>query len=339
MSDDTLKEENQAPEADRADLDNLSESERKETEEILGDIEKGGKKPDAAPAEEKEDDVTPEKPEAEKPEAEKPEAEKKPAEVVEKKPVEERRPATLVPAYLLKIQEDQSSKKIAGLEKDLADARAAGEKALDDGAKKEDVQATLDKRLEAISAKSGIKVEVLKEVIDLVRPGPVELPEELKNDLKVAKDLRIEREVEVESAKFSADFDRLILPLIQAEYGKDVPADTVTQIKESLKTKAYTPDYAKVPYGTIYKGEDEFRNLVNAKSKGGEESRGGTVAISETSDAEKGKGVDWEALEKSDTLDLSEAEVRSLSDTDFDKYGQMMEKREARIRTAKNAAK
>lgn len=325
---------------DQSDLDNLPAGERKETEEILGDIESGGKKPDAAADAGKgaDDDVTdPEKPvvadETKKPDVEKP---AKPVEA-EKPKVEERRPATLVPAYVLKIQEDQSNKKIAELTAELEKASEAGKKALEAGVKPEDAQATLDKRLEAIAEKSGIKVEVLKEVIDLVKPGQVELPEDLKKDLQAAKDLRAERAVEVESAKYSSDFDRTILPLIQAEYGKDVPADTITTIKESLKAKAYNPDYAKVPYSTIYKGEDEFRNLVNLKNKGGEGSRGGTTALSEAANADKGNGVDWEALTKSDTQELSENEVRNLSDDDFDKYGQMMESREARIRSRKTA--
>lgn len=340
MSDDTKEPIQEGH--DQSDLQNLPEGERKETEEILGDIENGGQKPEAPVAEKKEgeNDVTPpEKPEGEKPEAEKNEAKEPEKPVEEKKPaVEERRPATLVPAYILKVQEDQANKKIAQLTSDLEAARKAGEKALDAGAKPEDATATFDKRLEAISEKSGIAVDVLKEVVDLVKPsGAIELPEELKNDLKVAKDLRAEREVEVEAAKYSSDFDRLILPLVQAEYGKDVPADTLSQIKESLKAKAYNPDYAKVPYSTIYKGEDEFRNLVNPKSKGGEGSRGGTNTISEAADAEKGKGMDWGALEKNDTLELSESDVRNLSDADFDKYGEMMERREARIRSRNTA--
>jgi len=343
MSDDTKEPIQEGH--DQADLSNLPENERKETEEILGDIETGGKKPDAPAAEKKEgeDDVTPTKTpeelEAEKlkvAEAEKLKAEEAAKAAEEKKKQEERRPATLVPAYLLKVQEDQANKKIATLTAELEAAREAGKKALDAGAKPEDAAATLEKRLQAISEKSGIAVDVLKEVVDLVKPsGTIELPEELKNDLKVAKDLRAEREVEVEAAKFSADFDRLILPLVKKEYGDDVPAETVATIKEDLKAKAYSPDYAMVPYSTIYKGEDTFRNLVNPKGKGGEASRGGTNAIATAEAAERGAGVDWKALEESDSLEWDETKLRSLSDDDFDKYGKLMEARESRIRASK----
>lgn len=337
MAEPIIEATQEAP--DRADLDNLPEGERKETEAILGDIENGGKKSDAPVEEGKEgdDDVTPPAPKPEVPVVEKPTPEVPVVPVVDKKPAEERRQPTLVPAYVLKIQEEQANKKISQLETDLAAAREAGKKALDAGAKPEDAQVTLDKRLEGIAEKSGIKVEVLKEISDLFKPGPVELPEELKNDLKVAKDLRAEREVEVEAAKYSADFDRLILPLVQAEYGKDVPADALAQIKEGLKAKAYSPEYAKVPYSTIYKGEDEFRNLVNPKGKGGEGSRGGTVALSEADAQERAGGVDWKTLEESDSLEWDESVIRKLSDADFDKYGDVMTKRETLAREKRNS--
>lgn len=333
---------------DQSDLSSLPEKERKETEEILGDIENGGKQSDTTVDNKKDadndatatDQPTPEELEAAKQkeiDAEKLKSEETVKLADEKKKQEERRPSTLVPAYVLKVQEDQANKKIADLTAQLEEARKAGEKALDAGVKPEDAAATLDQRLQAISEKSGIAVDVLKEVVDLVKPsGTIELPEDLKKDLQAAKDLRAEREVEVEAAKFSADFDRLILPIIHAEYGKDVPEATVTQIKESLKAKAYTQAYAAVPYGTIYKGEDEFRNLVNAKAKGGEGSRGGTMTMADTAAAERGTGVDWKALEDSDSMELSEAEVRKLSDEDFDKYGEVMTGRETRIRERGN---
>lgn len=336
MADDANKETDQDVQIDRADLDNMSAKDRKETEEILEDItgKKDGAKPEAKPGEEekpkpeeKPDDSKDKKPDEKKPEDSKPKDGDQDG--------NKRREPTLVPAWMLKTAEDQAKKREEKLLADLDAAKTAGKTAEDKGAKPEDVNQAYEKKLESISEKTGIDIEALRELADAFKPASQEsfkLPPEVDEKLKKLDAITLEREIAVEEAKFAEDFSRVVLPLIKKEYGDDVPPETISKLKEDLKKVAYSPEYAKVPYETIYKGSDEFRGVLPPKFKAGEQSRGGTVQLSDADKAAKGGDVDFDKLKTDPNYDLSDDEVRKLSDTDFDKYGEAMRVREKMLK-------
>ncbi len=343
-----------APQIDRADLDALPEGERKETEAMLAEIANGGK-PEApadgggkkdeldggdAPADKKPEEEVP----AAKPEEKKPEA-PAPLKPEDKKPdggPEARRDTTLVPAWKLKVAEDQAGKREADLKAEIERLQAGGKKLDTDGSKTDEEKVAIqNQKIAATAEKLGITPEEVKELVQSFLPtGDFKLPEDIAKKLGTLDTLTAEREVEVEAAKFNADFDRLVLPLIKAEYGDDVPPETVAKLKEDLKAKAYDPDYAKVPYSTIYKGTDEFRGVIPQKKKGAESGRGGTFGADAAAAAGKPEGaVDWAKLEQDATYELTDDQQRNLSDADFDRYSDLLGKRDDNARQRSNADK
>lgn len=329
---DNSNNEERTPAVDNG-LQNLPAAERKETEEILAEIE--GDKARAAGEEKKPEDVSG-KPEEKKPEdgkqpdegkepadGKKPEGEKKPGEEDGKKP-EPRREMKLVPAWVLERERDAHAKR----EKELLDAAAAAGKPKpageeeDDKAKPEASAAELDKAAEALAEKHGITAELAKDLIIAARAGEKTLPTEVVEKLRQVDALTSAAEIEAEATKYNADFDRLIVPLVKAEYGDDVPPQVLSDIREQLKELAYNPDFAKVPYSTLYKGEDKFRGLVAPAKRGAE-----PPARPSPSGGKAGEDGKPDL-----TKQLSDAEIRALSPEDFDTYSANMEKAEGKGR-------
>lgn len=290
-------------------LNGLPAKELQETKEILAEIAgedalKAGDKP-----------ATTDKPEPKpdtKPEEGKPETEKKPGEDDGKKP-EPRREVKLMPSWLHERAKADWSKR----EKELLDEveKAKGTSTRKEGEAPKDENLDVEKEAEALADKHGITVELAKDLVALAdRKG--KLPADIQEKLAAFDRLRDTETITAEATAFNADFDKNILPLVKAEYGDDVPAEVIEQVREELKAKAYTPEYSKVPYSTIYKGEDQFRDLVAPKKKGAEGGRGGTNTTETRSDG--GEAVDL-------TKPLSDEVLKGLSDADFEKYEKNME--------------
>jgi hypothetical protein len=321
---------------DRSDLDNLSEKERKETEEILGEVASGGA-PKAPVGEKKiEGEVPAKEPELDaegKPKVVAGEK-KDPPEVAKPTPAA-RREASTVPAFKLKIaekREEKSQGRVAELEAELAALKKEGDKAIKDGGAPAEVAKDTETRLKAISEKSGIDVEVLKEIVDAVRPASsVTIPPEIATALEEIGKNKAEAAASVEVANYNADFDRLILPLIQKEYGDKegkVPPETVTKIKDELAKIAYSPEYSKVPYEEIYLGKTDFRGIIPAAAKGAEVSRGGSTAIVEHQNGQgTATAVDWEKLGSDKTYAVDDEVLKGLSNTDLERYFEIIDKR------------
>lgn len=305
-------------------LENLPPAERKETEELLGEIAKESPT-EAKPAPEKKEDgeaIPPVKVEDKKPDA--------PAKVEEPAAPAARREASVVPAWKLKVAEDQAKKGTAELTKELEDTKAALDKALKGGAKPDEAAAAADTRLAALAEKSGIEVEVLKEIGQIFAPAPATADPKIQEALAEIEKNKADSASQVEIAQFSADFDKDILPLIKKEYGDkegNVPPETVTKIKDQLAKIAYTSEYAKVPYAVIYRGQDEFRGVIPPASKGAEASRGGTTRMADADTSGKKENVDWAKLESDATFAIDDEDLKKLSDTDLDRYFGIVEKR------------
>lgn len=303
-------------------LDGLPVNERKETEEILSEIDaeagkKEGDEPDdeAKKAEEtRRAGLSQEERDAEDAAAEaakegKPE-EKKSEEAV--KPEARRNAPKLMPTYVHKVAEKTWQKEKGELLQQIEDLSKdntpKGEE-LDEAAK-----AAKDEKIKAFAEKHGHDEEFVRELLDIAGENDGKLPEKVVEGLKKAQMVSTERELEIEEANFSSDFDRVVLPLIKAEYGDDAPSSLISDIKEDLKVLAYSEEYAKVPYAVIFKGQDEFRGLIPEKNKGAEGSRGGTSE----------SVVDTEKPDL--TQPLPDEVIKTLSDDDFDEYSKNMEK-------------
>lgn len=315
--------DNQNEEADREALNGLSDKDRKETEEILGTIDaeagkKEGEEPDAKDAEaaklaedERRAALTDEERVAE--DAAKALVDgkvevKKPDEIV--KPESRRNAPKLMPVYVHKVAENkwqQDREKLLSSIEDLTKTNSSKE-----GETQEAKDARLAK-IKAVADKHGYEPAFVEDILAIATENGGKLPPEVEQGLRKAHGLSAERDLEMETANYSADFDRVILPIIKAEYGDDVPKNVISDIKEDLKGLAYSEEYAKVPYEVIYRGNAEFRGLVPAKQKGGESSRGGS-------------NVESDATGKPDlTKPISDTQLKTLSDADFDTYAKNME--------------
>lgn len=302
-------------------LKDLPEAARKETESIIKEIADDAQKVDK-PKEE------PEKPkdpphEEKKPEAKKPEDSKVVDPVDPKKPEEEsRKKAKLMPAWQHEIEKGKWEKERAELEAKLA---AAGKNSREE--KKEDTSeadrdAALRKETDKIAEETNIDPDAAFRIAKVAQKGvkpaaTFELPPETKATLEKVDKYAADQETQAEERAFNSDFEAVILPLVKAEYGDDVPATAISKIKDQVKAKAYTDEYSRVPLATIYKGEDEFRKVVPGKADGAEKSRGGHQ---EEHERKEPKGVDL-------SKELSDDEVAKLSPEEFDTYSNNMGRR------------
>ncbi len=319
--------ENQTVEANQDALDNLPANEQKETKEILDEIsaEAGKKegedaKDEAAVAAKAEEDrraaLTEEERVAEdaakaKTDADAQEAKSKLENV---KPEPRRKAPKLMPVYVHKVAENKWQQEKEQL---LADIDTIFKSNSSKEGETEEAKAARVAKIKTVAEKHGYEPEFVTDLLAIATENDGKLPPEVEQGLRKAHGLAAERDLEVEDASYSADFDKIILPLIKAEYGNDVPKNVISDIKEDLKGLAYSDEYAKVPYQVIYQGNNDFRELVAPKSKGGEGSRGGTG----------GDGAG--AAEKLDlSKPLTDAQISGLSGADFDTYAANMSKQE-----------
>lgn len=309
------------------DLQNLPDAERKETQEILDDIAKtnaGSGKPE---------DV--------KPDAKPPEPPKAPEATPDSKPdgndkdkqpdvqkSGDRREVSLMPTWMHKADESKWNKEkedLMGQIEKLSKSPGAPSKDGQGGEKPPQANGDYKAEVAKIAEQYQIQPELAEALVKVAIQNSGKIPADVEAKLAKIDKLESERAIEVETAKFSNDFDTIVLPLIKAEYGDDVPAEVVSKIKEDLKSVAYTPEYARVPYTTIYKGTDQFRGIIPPKKAGAERSRGGHHQSKENSGA--GEMPSWkekvEAGEK-----LTDEEVSKLSDDEFEAYSNTMAVRE-----------
>lgn len=287
-------------------LDNLPESQRKETQEILDDITKAeeskpkpedvdtSKKPEG---EEKKDDEGDKKPELDK--------DGKPIKTEDESESSKRRPWQ-------KAIEHKRKEHAAGLEQQVQDLTAKiaelTQRAKPDDGKPATTEQknVLGDKVKKLVEESKIDVppEFIESIIQLAREGK-ELPEEITEKLAEVDKIKSAIEVEKEETFFSKDFDKLILPLVKAEYGDGIPEEKIAEIKEKLKQFAYSDQYGHLPYEEIYAAKKDFRGVVAPKKRSAEGPRNGSVTFDES---------------KKDYKNLTEAEALSLTPEEFDKW-------------------
>lgn len=292
-------------------LNGLNDKDRKETEEILAELDEREKKDDDKKSDDKPD------------ESKKSDDEKKPDESKEgddkKKPDDgkkdddksddtKRRDPKMIPAWQKKIEEKKNNKTVAELEQEIADLKA-GNKPDEKKDEKSDAEDELVKLAEAFDAEP----EKMAELVKYFEKKFGGVSPEIQAQLDQIDEMKRQEAEKYETAMYNSDFEKQILPLLKAEYGDDVPQDVIDKVNAGLKELAYSDDYLKVPYDTLYKGFDQFRDLVPAKKKSAEGSRGGSTFAA-------GQGA-------KDYENVTEAEIKAMSDEEFAAYSDAMSKK------------
>lgn len=316
--------ENDLQQGDKTGLENLPESERKETQEIIDEIA----------ADEKKSDPQPKPEETPKPkEGETPSTEKKPDETPKPKEGEgelgkksedqepSRKPGKLMPAWVHETAKKDWETEKAALEAkitELSTPNPGEDKPATEA--KPVTQATIDK-VEEFAKANNLAPEVVKGILDLAAENSGKIPQEISDQLKKLDEITREKEVQAEEQAYSSNFDKYVLPLIKKEYGAEVGQDTVDEIKEQLKAKAYTEEYKSTPYSVIYKGIDDFRKFTRPAGSTAEGSRGGAH---NAPGGDEG-GAQGNAYNGKPFSELSEDDIGKLPGDVFDKYSAWLE--------------
>lgn len=167
-----------------------------------------------------------------------------------------------VEAYKLKIAESQKET----AEKKLQEALSEIEKL----SKKSDLSTkdkeNLDDAMDELSTKyPDIDPNLLKDLQNSIIKK-ISTPKEVQEALKELQTIKAERDESFESIEYSKDFDKDVMPILKAEH-PNLSDEAISQIKDSLKTFAYTEEYAKIPLSKIYKAEKESLNIPIASPK------------------------------------------------------------------------
>ncbi len=303
-------------------LENMPKALREETESILAEIQQEEDLKNPKP---KEDPEKPQKSEEEKKDDEKKSEEDKSKTGEEGSKDNKRREPTLVPAWKQKVMEKQASKREEELLAEIETLKKAGAKPEDKDVKKEepktnDVKSIVDKIVEKHQVEDPDVIKSIFEEVESLINDKSKTPQDVLEKLKDVDALKeeikkgkIEIEIANEEKNFNSDFDKIILPMIKAEYGETIPAEKISEIKAKLKEIAYTEQYAKVPYNEIYHGKGDFRNLYTAPKRSAE---GGRTSI----DLGSGKKVFSE--------DLTDEEFNKLTPEEQEEYGNQMARKE-----------
>ena len=317
--------------SDDSGLENLGESDRKETQEILDAIaqeenkegDKGQDPEDPAAKEAADKKAADEKAAAEA----KAEEDRKAAEAgKEGKPgdVEPPKRGKLMPAWVHERAIAEKQKAIDELTEKL------NNKPDDQSGKKEptqEEQAALEAEIKATAEKHKLDPELVKSLIDMGRKYGGTLPPEITQKLAKLDDITLEREVAAEEQLYTSNFDKEVLPLVKKEFGDDVPADTISQIRDELKNLAYTETYKQTPLAVIFKGVERFREFKRPPAGSGEAGRGGFQQHG--GGGEGGKGGDG-----SEFANVTEADIAKMDGETFDRYSKWQETTERTRRSS-----
>jgi hypothetical protein len=161
-----------------------------------------------------------------------------------------------VPVFKLKIAESQKE----SVEKERDELKAQIEKL----SKKSELtpadEAKLNDSIEELSAKyPDVDPNLLKDLQNSIL-AKVSTPKEVTEALKELQTIKAERDESFESAEYSKDFEKDVLPLIKAE-NPNLSDEAILQIKDNLKTFAYTEEYAKIPLSKIFRAERDSLDI------------------------------------------------------------------------------
>lgn len=299
-----------------SELDGMPDVDRKETQDILAEIEKDEKPVDQKPIEQKPE----------------PKPEEKPADDSARKPDEQapdekkHRTPGLMPRYVHEIALKDKDTLITKLQQEVEALKSGKGPQSEDKPKTPEEQKDLTERIQTMASKlsekhQGISKELIADLaMSLVETGitsTANLPKDVQDKLKQVDQWSAEKQVQAEEAAFRTDFEKVVLPLVKSEYG-DLPDDTISAIRELMMQKAYDENLGKTPLDVLYKGLEEFRAFKRLPSRSAEPTRGGQERT--------GDGVDNDDSTRFENA--TESDIDKMSPEEFDRYTKWAEDRE-----------
>lgn len=213
-------------------------------------------------------------------------------EVKEEKPKEEKkedvkieRDVSYVPTWKLKVAEDQKLK----AEQKLAEAQSEIERLSQKKTLTHSEQQILDSSLQEIADEYNLDISFLEKFKNALTP---------KEAIKKLESLEEERNKLFQETTYNSEFEKDIVPLIKSE-NPDISSTALSQLKEDLKSFAFSEEYKKLPLSKIFRAEKESFNIPQVKThkKTAESLRSG---ITRTNDA-----IDFDNISEQDFLSLS----------------------------------
>ena len=227
---------------------------------------------------------------------EEPGKEEKEAEKVEREEKPKRTPR-LMPVFTHKIEKRKWEKEKKEYEEAISELNAK---------LKVKPEADKEKLIKETAEKHGVEPELIKDIIKIIGPSQVAIPDSLKKDIEVLKKSKEDVDWAKEDKGFEDDFEENVLPILEKE---EVPKDKVKTLKGILKTQAFTQKYA--PYDLT----DVFYAL---RRKGEFDEVLGEPKGKKSAEDTKGVGVRGTELKKA---------VKDMSDEEFDKWDEGLEKK------------
>lgn len=214
------------------------------------------------------------------------------------------RESKFIPAYKYEIIKNQK----ASTEKQLAEANAKIEELskqkpseLSNSEKKE-----LGDAYKVIAEKHNVDPELLKDLKNLLA-SEISTPAEVMEKLKELDTIKADRAKEFADNAYNKEFDKDILPLLKAEY-PDISDETLSSIKNDLKTIAFTEEYGKLPLNKVFMAEkSSFKIVSNPKRKSSETVRPGASRSIETIDYDNMDENTFNSLPPAKQLEFSRA--------------------------------
>jgi hypothetical protein len=228
----------------------------------------------------------------EKKEEVKPKEDPKSKEDEEKPEDKSGRTPSVVPAWKLKVAEDQHNRKVAELEdkiKELSEQKAPITKTQKD---------EIADEIKALAEESGADPEFLTKFADAIlkKAKPSEIEKTVQD---LARESAEEKELEKQEAEYENEFDKDVAPIVKEKYQLSEPA--LSALKEKLKELAFTETYANVPLAKILKAEEDSLGIQAPKrsSEGnGVKVRGNNVVDLDNVDEDSFKNLGDDAVEK-----------------------------------------
>ncbi len=191
------------------------------------------------------------------------------------------REISYVPAWKLKVAEDQKEK----LQKELEDLKTKGDKMADknqSGELSKEDKADLDAEAKAIAEKYGYDADFVKDIQNLMAKKAGDfVPKDVIESINQMKE---ERNQLFQENAFGEDFESSVVPLILAE-NPDISKEVLSKIKSEIHDMAFSEVYAKVPLNEIFVLKKSAFNIEPpAKKKSSENDGSGKARPSDVVD-------------------------------------------------------
>lgn len=198
----------------------------------------------------------------------------------EEKQAKPEREHSFVPAWKLKVAEDQKAKAEARHQEALAEIERLSRKTEMTHSEKQDLSDEISSLADEYGVDKGFLSRLEKSIL-----AKSSTPKEITEKLKELDVIKAEINKKHEETAYSQEFDKDIIPLIRAE-NPEISESALSQIKDILKTYAYSEEYGKLPLSKIYKAEREGLPIPAPapRKKSAESSRSGTIRANDDID-------------------------------------------------------